>query len=174
MIDFKNIEYLKEGNKRQQEAYKALKKHQIFERLAAYVPLLTGTIPIRIDLPESDLDVICQCESLESFEAFLLESFQEEEQFQLSVSHQEGVGAVVCSFMIDAFEVEVFGQNKSTEQQNAFRHMMIEYQLLEKYGEDFRQKIIALKAGGLKTEPAFAKLLGLEGDPYQSLLEVKI
>ncbi|KXX72182.1 DUF4269 domain-containing protein [Flammeovirga sp. SJP92] len=174
MIDFKNIEYLKEGNPRQKEAFKALKKYKIFERLADYNPLLTGTIPIGIDLPESDLDVICSCSSLKSFEDFLIHEFQKEEQFQISISHQEKVGAVVCSFMIDAFEVEVFGQDKPTEHQNAYRHMLKEHQLLIKYGEKFRQKVIALKEGGLKTEPAFAKLLGLEGDPYQALLNVKV
>ncbi|NME68472.1 DUF4269 domain-containing protein [Flammeovirga aprica] len=174
MTNFKNIEYLKEGSDRQKEAYNALRKYKIFERLKSYNPLLTGTIPIKIDLPESDLDVICQCANLEHFESFLVEEFQKEKHFQLTISSKENTGAVVCSFMIDAFEVEVFGQNKPTEEQNAYRHMLIEHYLLEKNGEAFRQKIIALKEEGLKTEPAFAKLLGLEGDPYQTLLKIEI
>ena len=42
--------------------------------------------------------------------------------------------------------------------------------ILEKEGEEFRKQIINLKEKGWKTEPAFAKLLGLKEDPYLELL----
>lgn len=48
--------------------------------------------------------------------------------------------------------------------------MLIEHQILLKRGDDFKQQIIGLKLKGLKTEPAFAKLLGFKGDPYLALL----
>jgi hypothetical protein len=49
--------------------------------------------------------------------------------------------------------------------------MLIEHRLLLKHGEAFKNKVIELKQNGLKTEPAFAKLLGIEGDPYEELLK---
>ena len=52
--------------------------------------------------------------------------------------------------------------------------MIIEYKILELHGEVFRQEIIKLKSKGLKTEPAFAKLLGLVGNPYEELLNYKV
>ena len=58
---FKDIEYLKFGSERQKLAFHEIKQHRILEILEKYNPILTGTIPIGIDLPESDLDIICQC-----------------------------------------------------------------------------------------------------------------
>jgi len=48
--------------------------------------------------------------------------------------------------------------------------MLILHRLLQERGEAFRREIIALKQRAYKTEPAFAKALGLEGDPYLALL----
>jgi len=50
--------------------------------------------------------------------------------------------------------------------------MLIEHKLLSTKGEKFRQDIIDLKNQGYKTEPAFAKLLGLGGDAYEELLKL--
>ena len=49
--------------------------------------------------------------------------------------------------------------------------MIIEHHILQQEGEDFKRKVVALKESGMKTEPAFAQLLGLDGDPYLALLE---
>lgn len=51
--------------------------------------------------------------------------------------------------------------------------MLIEYNLLKTYGDPFRERIIQLKKQGIKTEPAFAQLLGLKGDPYLALLDLE-
>lgn len=72
---------------------------------------------------------------------------------------------------MDGFEIEIFGQTIPTKQQFAYRHMMVEHNLLNKYGEVFRQQIIELKRQGHKTEPAFAIALNLTGDPYMELLK---
>ena len=63
MIDFKDIGYLKNGNLRQQNAFDVLSELDIFEKLKEYNPILPGTIPIEIDLPKSDLDIICECKN---------------------------------------------------------------------------------------------------------------
>ena len=72
---------------------------------------------------------------------------------------------------LGSFVFEIFGQNLPTEEQNAYRHMIKEHSILLEKGEEFRKQIIALKLRGIKTEPAFADLLGLEGDPYKAILD---
>jgi len=67
MRDFRNVEYLEVGNERQKLAFYEIRQHLIFEILEKYNPILTGTIPIGIDLPESDLDIICECENHTEF-----------------------------------------------------------------------------------------------------------
>nr|WP_255539722.1 DUF4269 domain-containing protein [Parapedobacter sp. ISTM3] len=79
--------------------------------------------------------------------------------------------AIVANFFLDGFEIEIFGQRIPTRQQFAYRHLIVEHNLLNKHGEKFRQQIIELKRQGRKTEPAFALALGLTGDPYTELLK---
>ncbi|MNF07767.1 hypothetical protein D3C80_2080160 [compost metagenome] len=52
--------------------------------------------------------------------------------------------------------------------------MVIEDQILRSRDENFRLEIIKLKESGIKTEPAFGLLLGLNGNVYQELLDYKI
>lgn len=56
--------------------------------------------------------------------------------------------------------------------QNAYRHFQIEERLLKLGGKNLRRKILEFRGFGYKTEPAFAKVLGLVGDPYESLLNL--
>lgn len=170
MIDFLNINYLQFGNERQKSAYISLTNHQIFEKLKDFDPILTGTIPINIDLPSSDLDIICFYHNKVDFIGRVVDNFRQEKDFQLRNIIINNNETVIANFRIDEFEIELFGQNIPTIEQNAFRHMIIEHQILTKMGEDFRLKIIELKKYGYKTEPAFAKLLNLEGNPYISLM----
>jgi hypothetical protein len=48
--------------------------------------------------------------------------------------------------------------------------MLVEERLLRHGGEELRQQIHQRKLQGSKTEPAFATVFGLTGDPYQTLL----
>lgn len=169
-INFKNIEYLKLGNTRQKEVYAEIKRLHIFETLSSYHPILTGTIPIGIDLPESDLDIICYCENHSEFSKLLTENYGDQTGFNLYSRTINGVKSTIARFTTSSFEFEIFGQNIPTEEQNAYRHMLVENLILLEKGPEFRSKIIRLKLAGTKTEPAFAELLGLTGDPYQELL----
>ena len=172
--NFKNIEYLKHGNVRQKLAFYEIRYHRIFEILEKYNPILTGTIPIGIDLPESDLDIICECENHSEFKNCLTKKFSEKENFKVYSKNQNGIKSTIAEFKTDNFLFEIFGQNIPTEKQNAYRHMIIENKILNEKGADFKKKIKKLKAKGLKTEPAFAELLGLKGNPYTELLKLEI
>lgn len=168
-MDFKDIEYLKNGNTKQQAAYKVLKEAYVIDKLKKYDPILVGTIPINIDVDNSDLDIICCYTDKYEFIATLKNEFSQEKKF--TIRQNDTPNNVVCNFFIDNFEIEVFGQNTPTSQQNGYRHMLIEYKILQEKDEAFRQEIINLKKQGIKTEPAFARLLKIEGDPYIELLK---
>ncbi|MFD0616551.1 DUF4269 domain-containing protein [Paenibacillus sp. GCM10027629] len=48
--------------------------------------------------------------------------------------------------------------------------MIVEHRILQVIGTEGKREIRELKQNGLKTEPAFAKWLNLDGDPYAALL----
>lgn len=165
---FDTLDYLQHGNVYQQQAYTVLVKHAIFTRLCGFDPILAGTIPINIHLPSSDLDVLCCYSHPSEFKANLIAAFSHHQGFILS--ELEEPKAIVANFTVEDFEIEIFGQDVPTREQRGYRHMLVEHYLLETHGEAFRQEVIALKKQGIKTEPAFAQLLGLTGDPYTELL----
>lgn len=169
--DFKSIDYLKSGNNRQQWAYSLLTNQQILLKLRQYDPILVGTIPLAIDIETSDLDIICCFEDQQEFRKVITDNFKGEKNFTVR-EQSSGTPAIVSNFYTNNFEVEIFGQPIPTGQQVAYKHLLVEHALLNKYGEGFRQQIIELKQQGHKTEPAFALALGLKGDPYVELLKL--
>lgn len=172
-IDFENIEYLKFGNAKQQLAYEALTKYEVLLKLKQFDPILVGTIPINIDIENSDLDIICYCRDIVEFKNIIKNNFNSCNNFEIREQNILEHKAIIANFNLDNFEIEIFGQNIPTKQQNAYRHMVIEHSILIEHGEEFRQKIVELKQQGYKTEPAFGILLGLKEDPYMELLNYK-
>ncbi|KYH03836.1 MULTISPECIES: DUF4269 domain-containing protein [Chryseobacterium] len=172
MLDFTRIDYLKDGNERQKKAYEILTKHRVFDKLKDYSPILAGTVPIEIDIKGSDLDLIFEVDL--KYE----QDFLDDLLFCQLIPHDveveypivNGEKCMTLNFMLEGFPIEIFGQNKPTKQQNAYLHMMAEYKILKEKGEEFKQRIIELKKQGIKTEPAFGILLGLE-NPYEDLLK---
>ena len=55
------------------------------------------------------------------------------------------------------------------QEQDGFVHMIVEYRILQMCNDEFREKVRQLKSKGLGTEPAFARLLGIDTDPYEAL-----
>ncbi|PXW13024.1 uncharacterized protein DUF4269 [Chryseobacterium sp. CBTAP 102] len=172
MPDFTRIDYLKDGNERQKKAYEILTKYRVFDKLKDYSPILAGTVPIEIDIKGSDLDLIFEVDL--KFE----QDFLDDLLFCQLIPHDaeveypivNGEKCITLNFILDGFLIEIFGQNKPTTEQNAYLHMVAEYKILLKKGKKFKQKIIELKKQGIKTEPAFGLLLGLE-NPYEDLLK---
>ena len=170
MINFKDISYLNEGNTKQKKTYITLTDLKIFEILRPFTPVLTGTIPIEIDIDNSDLDIICFCKDLNEFKKFLIKSFDKQNNFEIHEKIIRNYKTIIVRFISRNFVIEIFGQDRPVDQQEAYLHMLIEYKILEEKGESFRKQIIKLKKQAYKTEPAFAKLLGINGDPYLELL----
>lgn len=142
------------------------------DKLATFVPLLAGTIPLAIDIPGSDLDIICCWACKEDFEKALLTHFSTAARFSIKHTIVKGCESIVANCTLGDFVVEFFGQGRPSQEQDAYRHMLIEHKLLQQHGEAFRQQVVALKKAGIKTEPAFARLLHFTGDPYEALLHL--
>lgn len=168
------IEYLTRGNSRQQDAYRVLRKLQVMETLEAFSPVLVGTVPIDVDIPESDLDIICQVEKEQqrNLEAVVRSGFDRLEGFKFVARVVEGVPRQVARFRQDSWAVEIFGQPVPVNEQNGYRHMVVEHRILQLLGDPGKEAIRKLKRQGYKTEPAFGQLLQLEGDPYLTLLDM--
>lgn len=172
-MNFTSIDYLKHGTTKQQEVYTVLTQCNLFENLAEFNPVLVGTFPIGIDIETSDLDIACQWKDSDLFIEKLEQLFSSYEGFNLRKFKLDNQITIIANFTVLDFEFEIFGQNIPVVEQNGFRHMIVEAKILEEKDEEFKQKIIELKKQGFKTEPAFAMLLGLSGDPYQELLKYK-
>ena len=167
-----DITYLKLGNERQKNAYSVLNKLKIFKILREYNPTLVGTIPLEIDISESDLDIICEVYDLEEFEELVIKSFNKYDNFHIKRQTVKGLLTSLSYFGYSNFLIEIFGQPKPVIEQNGYRYMIVEKKLLEISGESARKQIIKLKKLGLKTEPAFVKYFNLKGDPFDELLKL--
>ena len=170
--NWRDIRYLSQGTPRQQHAYHAIQSLGILDTLADYHPILVGTIPLNIDIPTSDLDIICQADDIEAFGDLIQRHYGDYRDFGVRFKHHNNLPSYIANFRHDDFEFEVFAQHRPTTRQSAYRHMVIEYRLLTLAGEDAKSAIRKLKQEGMKTEPAFAHYFGLSGDPYQALLDL--
>jgi hypothetical protein len=170
--DFKNITYLNNGSPLQQKAYDFLVQSKILYQLQPFNPILAGTLPLDIFIEgKSDLDILCEANSLQSVEKLLLTHFKNETGFLIRSMEIRSVKTLICNFIAGEFPIEIFCQSVATINQLAYRHLIIEYLLLAQYGEQLKNEVIKLKNQGIKTEPAFALVLGLSGDPYEALLK---
>lgn len=171
MFLVEGIGYLANGNATQRKAYEVLTAFRVFDLLQPFQPVLAGTIPLAIDIPGSDLDLICCWEDEAAFAEYLTIHFGYFPDFECHHKSIRNRPTVLARFTADDFPIEIFGQNRPTAEQEAVRHLLVEYAILQEKGESFRQAVIDLKMGGMKTEPAFGRLLGMEGgDVYEELL----
>lgn len=170
-MDFFNPFYLQNGTPRQRRASEVLRQTGILSILAAYTPVLAGTVPLDIDTEDSDLDIVCWYRTASDFENIVMENFAGRDNFSINRSQVNGQDTVIASFRSEEFTIEIFGQDRPVQEQEAVRHMLIEHSIIQEQGDAFKLKIRELKKKGLKTEPAFALLLGLDGDPYKALLQ---
>lgn len=153
------------------KAWKVLEKLDILENYHCFDPLIAGTLPLAIATEDSDLDILLNTEDLEALSLKLKKDFSAYDSFSISSSMVNDLPSLICSFTYDHLKIELFAQARSSVEQVAYRHFLIEEKLL-KYGPSgLRSKVIELKSTGLKTEPAFSQALGFVGDSYQVLLE---
>ncbi|MBI9010315.1 MAG: DUF4269 domain-containing protein [Tenericutes bacterium] len=169
MDNYKDISYLKNGSAKQKLAYNVLTKINVFNALKQYNPILVGTIPLGIDTDLSDLDIICYVFDFNEFKQIVIEHFSSFDNFKVTNKREN----TVIRFLVDDFQIEIYAEATPTDKQNGYRHMLVEDRLLKLGGELFKRKVIELKNKNFKTEPIFAGLLRLDGNPYEELLELE-
>ncbi|TVQ42444.1 MAG: DUF4269 domain-containing protein [Saprospirales bacterium] len=168
--DFKNIDFLKTGNPLQVAAWECLYSLNLFEILKEFDPILAGTIPIGLNIEGSDLDVLCCFKEAIFFRSVVEELFFDKKDFTLKEKILKEKRSIIASFYEQGFKIELFGQKTPTVEQMAWKHMIKEWELLNKYGSELKSMVIDLKHKGFSTEHAFAIALDLHGDPYEAIL----
>jgi hypothetical protein len=131
-----------------------------------------GTPPLGIDIQSSDIDIACTADDLYRFKAAVTKQFGQQKNFIIKDLKKFTEPAVCIAFSSSGWEIELFCQAIPIREQWGVRHFLIEKRLLE-LQPSLRNKVIELKESGLKTEPAFAALLKLEGDPFEAMLELE-
>ena len=137
----------------------------ILKILSDYDARWVGTIPIDVHIEGSDVDIICHKAPL--LYTFIQEKFGDLSHFKITKSENR----IVCNFSYKNVPFEIYAEDKPTHLQNGYLHMIAEKNLLNQHGETLREQVRAYKRAGFKTEPAFAKALKIEGDPYLELLK---
>ena len=140
--------------------------------LAPYDPHVAGTPPLGLELPSSDVDVLCHAPDSVAFAAVVWEAFSNEADFLMRQWIAES-RPVIASFTAHSWRFEIFGHASPVHHQNGWRHFVIERRLLALAGPEFRTAIMQMRIKDIETEPAFAAMLELKGDPYRALLELE-
>jgi hypothetical protein len=159
MIDFRDISNLRQGNARQREAYALLTDYAVMEKLKAFDPILVGSIPLNVGIETSDIDIICCWQSKEEFIETVSSAFGNADHFCFTEKKTEEGCTIRCQLAINQFDIEIFGSGIPSDQQNAYKRMLVKYEMVEHYGENFRQGIVNLKRKGFKTGAAIKHLL---------------
>ncbi len=124
------------------------------EDLALYSPVLCGTIPIRIDTLQSDLDIVMEVHNFDVFEQEMRSLYGSYEGFKIKKKKIKNTESIKVNFEFEGFKFELFAQPKPVRNQNAYRHMIVEHMLLMQHPH-IREEIIRLKENGLKNRTCF-------------------
>jgi hypothetical protein len=139
--------------------------------LAPFDPRVAGTPPLGLDLPGSDIDVLCFAPDARAFTDTVWRAFSGSQAFIVK-QWVSSPRSVIASFEAVGWRIELYGEAIPVDLQRGWRHFTIERRLLTLGGHEFRTAVLALRRQGMKTEPAFAAALELQGDPYLALLEL--
>lgn len=132
---FADIAYLAAGNERQQAAYRVLTGLGLLEQLASYNPILVGTIPLGIDIADSDLDIICQAADIPAWVTEVSRILKGMNiTFQVELGEKNAGAQATVSFTHEHFPIELYAESTPSKQQNGYRHMLVEYRILQLLG----------------------------------------
>ena len=144
----------------------------LFLKLKQFDPVLIGTPPLGIEIDTSDIDIACCSENLEEFKQKTRIEFGHFRKFETFDTVVQANQTTIVRFAAAGWPIELFCQTLPTTKQWGVRHFKIEQRLLQLFPW-LRKNVKHLKQEGLSTEEAFASLLGLDGDPYSSMLKIE-
>jgi len=148
-----------------------LQETKILKILSQFEPCISGTLPLAIGSHQSDLDILLQSSDLDQFKLEVKDIFGKMPGFSIKSTRHQNINSVVVKFNFKDLPIELFCQDLCVYSQQANQHFLIEGRLLKLLGDEFKDNIKRLKENGVKTEPAFGKVLNLQ-NPYQELLEL--
>jgi hypothetical protein len=149
----------------------AMDRLGILDVLRDHDPHIAGTLPLGIDVPGSDIDILCHAPDAHAFVRLVRTVFGSQAGFSIRQWTGEE-RPVIASFEAHGWTFELFGHPSPVRLQRGWRHFEIERRLLALGGAPFRHAVMERRRRGAKTEPAFADSLHLKGDPYATLLEI--
>ncbi|WP_323761859.1 DUF4269 domain-containing protein [Maricaulis sp.] len=154
-------------------ARQIISRHGLLRRLAAFTPRWVGSIPLNIHGPGADIDIACCATAgLPDFKAALSDLTANRPDATVSDNQHAGEASVIARLEIEGVPVEIFGRERPVETHESYVHWLAEHRLLGLAEDRLRLDVRQAKADGLKTEPAFARCLGLGGDPFVELLKL--
>src|SRR5688500_2261573 len=125
----------------------------LLSHLGEFDPVLAGTLPLGLENEQSDLDILCYDESLDSYAEVVKFAYGNKYDFAINYTTKNDLPTAICTFRTQGLPVEHYAQARPTEQQNAYLHMVAEARLLREGGEEAVRVIRDLKQEGMKTEP---------------------
>ena len=143
--------------------------HSICSPLQQFDAVQVGSFPIGVDVPGSDVDIVCCFADQLAFIEYVNHHFSHFGGYVQKMVTSRGVESVVCRFVAFGANIEIFAQKTPVRLQYAWRHMVVEERLLRLGGVEFRNRVMALRKAGMKTEQAFASALQLQGDSYEAI-----
>jgi len=149
----------------------ALRRTGLLGVLAPFDPHVVGTLPLGVARPDSDIDIVCSATDLPAAVGLIWKHFGESESFAVHQWSAKG-RPVTATFEAYGWPFEIFISSAPVQDQAGWRHFEVERRLLSLGGPAFRTAICVLRAVSVKTEPAFACVLKLEGDPYAVLYDL--
>jgi len=147
------------------DAWEEWHRLQFRQRLPTFDPVLVSSFAAGLHGVASDLDVVCDTRPGGFIEA-VTAAYGERPGFE----HWATGTRTMIAFQGTRLPVELAGEPLPVERQTAYRHAVAHRRLAELGGEHFVATVRAIRRrDGLKTEPAIARALGLDGDPYQAV-----
>jgi hypothetical protein len=130
--------------------------------LADWDPVVVSSSAAGLGLERSDLDVVCDLRA-PGFATAVRAAFGDRPGFGTS---RHGALHLTAFRGLD-MDIEIVGEPRPVEEQLAYRHAVAHRRVVDEHGPAFAAAVRDLRRRtGLKTEPAIAHLLHLDGDPY--------